>query len=180
MEPVDVTDPRLYESMSVEQLDEHIASLRKLRIARGGSREVPSRDGLAKMLDPDGDNFCGSGLTMREFMMAMDIQALNSSFLRQGREEKRRRLGYVIRLSVALAKITEVSVWATRLAEGAIEDVIDGDWAGVRECAKDFAGAGGFLEHVGPDLQALWRSFASVLQEAFDTRPGTCPPEPGN
>lgn len=172
MAVIDVKDPELYVDWTIEQLDEHLAELRKIRDAKSGSPGFPNRKTFKELLDPEGDNFCGSGLTMPEFLLTMDMQRLHTSFYRQMRPERNRRLNYIVKLAKVLAQIEARSIQATGLARGAIENVIDGDWFGVRQCSKDFREEE--VEFFGvrdPELQALWTQFADLLQEAFDTRP---------
>lgn len=177
MAVIDVKDPELYVDWTVEQLDEHIAELRKIRDAKSGSRGFPNRGTFTEFLDPKSDNFCGSGLTMVEFMLTMDMQRLHTSFHRQMRPERNRRLGYIVKLAKVLSQIEAKSLQATGLARGAIEDVIDGDWFGVHQSAKDFrAEEVEFFGVRDPELQVLWTQYADLLQEAFDTRPEAPPP----
>jgi hypothetical protein len=94
---------------------------------------------LRDLLDPGSTNFLGTGLSLREFMELHSAEKLSRSWSLQPREEQKRRLAAVIRLSAELARIREKENFATRLAEMAIESVIEGDWKMVEEWAEHFA-----------------------------------------
>ena len=95
--------------------------------------------------------------------------------LTQDKDERRRRLGFIIRLGAELDKIKQQGPFATRLAEAGIESVILGDWNMVREWADHFE-----FKEDGDDPQghyrALYRAFVGLLREVFDTRPEAEPP----
>lgn len=95
-----------------------------------------NRARLAELLGSDSTNFLGTGLTMREFLQLTDAEKLTTSWALQSREERKRRLRAVIQLSVELNRIRETTNFATRLAELAIEAVIEGDWKMVAECTE--------------------------------------------
>jgi hypothetical protein len=97
------------------------------------------RERLAELLGPDSTNFLGTGLTMREFMQLGQAEKLSASWSLQPLEERKRRLGAVMRLSVELTRVRETTESSTRLAELAIESVIEGDWKMVEEWADHFA-----------------------------------------
>lgn len=91
------------------------------------------------LLDPGSTNFLGSGLSLREFMQLHSADKLAASWTLQSQEEKKRRLVAVVRLSVELEHVRETMQFATRLAELAIESVIEGDWKMVEEWAEHFS-----------------------------------------
>lgn len=90
---------------------------------------------LAGLMDTNSINYLGTGLTLREFLQLGHAEKIAASWMNQSREERRRRLSAVMRLSVELARIRESTLFATRLAEMAIEAVIEGDWKMVEEWA---------------------------------------------
>lgn len=96
------------------------------------------RSRLAELLGTDSTNFLGTGLTMREFLQLGQAEKLASSWALQPREERKRRLAAVMQLSVELTRIHETTTFSTRLAESAIESVIEGDWKMVEEWAEHF------------------------------------------
>jgi hypothetical protein len=102
-------------------------------------KDEAARARLSELLGSDSTNFLGTGLTMREFMRLHDAEKIARSWSLQPREEQRRRLDAVMRLSVELARVRESTVFSTRLAEMAIEAVIEGDWKMVSEWAEHFS-----------------------------------------
>ena len=98
-----------------------------------------NRARLDELLGPDSTNFLGTGLTMREFLQLTQAEKLSAAWCLQPREEQRRRLRAVMQLSIELGRIRETANFATRLAELAIESVIEGDWMMVEEWAEHFA-----------------------------------------
>jgi len=97
------------------------------------------RERFVELLSPDSKNFLGTGLTMSEFMQLTNAEKLAASWHLQPKEEKRRRLNAVMQLSVELDRVRVVTTFSTRLAELAIEAVIEGDWKSVEDWADMFA-----------------------------------------
>ena len=97
------------------------------------------RERLAELLGSDSTNFLGTGLTMREFLQLHQAERLATAWCLQPPEEQKRRRRAVIELSIELGRIRESSNFATRLAELAIESVIEGDRKMVEEWAEEFA-----------------------------------------
>jgi len=154
-----------------DELREVIKRARKALDRQLGEGIRADKDRLKELLDTTSDNFMGSGLSMQEYMLCMDLDTLNRSFTRQMRPERKRRLKYVILLSYELERIRrEVGIFASGLAEGAIEDVLGGDWRRAREFAGDlvFEMEGGETQEV---YGAAYAVFRELLQEAFNTRP---------
>jgi hypothetical protein len=102
-------------------------------------RSADPRVRLEEMLGVDSTNFLGTGLTLREAMQLYSAEKLSRSWSLQSLEEKKRRISAVVRLSAELEHIREKEIFATRLAEMAIESVIEGDWKMVEEWAEHFA-----------------------------------------
>jgi hypothetical protein len=105
------------------------------RVAYRESRRFRLRD----LVDPGSTNFLGTGLSLREFMELHSAEKLSLSWSLQPREEQKRRLSAIVRLSAELERIREKEIFATGLAEMAIEAVIEGDWKMVEEWAEHFA-----------------------------------------
>jgi len=91
------------------------------------------------------------------------LQRVVRCYTLASREEQRARLRAVMALSVELERIKAQSLFATRIGEGAIETVIEGDWKG----------AEGYAEHrtfqgEGPEIQdasaPLWAVFVETLR----------------
>jgi hypothetical protein len=97
-----------------------------------------SRARLAELLGTDSTNFLGTGLTMREFLQLGQAEKMAAAWCLQPPEEQKRRRRAVIQLSIELGRIQEITNFSTRLAELAIESVIEGDWKMVEEWADHF------------------------------------------
>ncbi len=170
MSTIDISDPTLYAAMSEEELATHIKNLQEILRLRKGQRALPTRNLLQEMLDPAGDNFMGMGMSLMEFMTAGHVMEVQNNLVFQGVEERLRRLSLIVELGTELTKIREKTQFATRLAQGVIEDIIRGDWWAVRDQARHFAfeGEDAWLrETQGP----IYAQFAVLCQKAFDTRP---------
>lgn len=124
------------------------------------------RERLAELLGSDSTNFLGTGLTMREFMQLGNAEKLTASWTLQPREERKRRLAAVMRLSVELARVRETTEFSTRLAEQAIEAVIEGDWKMVEEWADHFT-----FDEEGEELRQkhapIFLTFRELLLQAL-------------
>jgi hypothetical protein len=102
-------------------------------------RRADPKERLAELLGPDSTNFLGTGLSLREFLELHNAEKIAQSWPLQPREEQRRRLTAVVRLSAELERVREKENFATRLAEMAIEAVIEGDWKMVEEWVEHFS-----------------------------------------
>lgn len=103
------------------------------------SGKKDNRARLEDLLGPASTNVLGTGLTMLEFVQLVNAERLAASWVLQSREECKRRRQAVIALSIELGRIQEKTGFATRLAELAIESVIEGNWEMVEEWAEHFA-----------------------------------------
>jgi hypothetical protein len=87
---------------------------------------------------------------------------LAQSWTMVSREERKGRLRAVIALSAELERIRAVNIFATGLAEGVIEDIIEGDWKAARDLGQHFT-----FDTEGPALKAdygpLWAKFVEVV-----------------
>lgn len=140
----------------------------------------PRGDGnkyITAMLGIDSNNFCGSGMSMSEWMRLADFLRYRRSILTQPQPEKGRRLNAVIALAAELERIRAQEGFATAWCEMAIEAVIEGDWNRVAEQIK-------YLEfndgHVSAELRAIMnprmKRFREIAQGAYDARPRVhCP-----
>ncbi len=115
-------------------------------------------DRLAQLTDPT--NFLGTGLSTQEFVQLGHAEKLAASWAHQPREERKRRLGTVMRLSVELTRVTETTTFSTRLAELAIESVIEGDRKMVEEWAEHFA----FADE-GEELRQKYAPIFAIFRE---------------
>ena len=130
------------------------------------SKQSP-RERLEALLDAT--NFLGTGLSLSEFMQLGHAEKMAGSWCIQPREERQRRLVAVMRLSEALARIRETTEFSTRIAEFAIESVIEGDWKMVEEYAEHFT----FDDELaaGPELRqkyaGIFNTFRELLLQAL-------------
>jgi hypothetical protein len=128
------------------------------------------KDKAKEYLDPKSKNFMGTGLTLEKMMQVGLAQSIERAFFRQRKEEKKRRLDFIMRLSVELVKIREHTNFATGICEMAIEDVIEGDWKGVEMWAGHFDFAGECKE-MQEQYIPIFAAFQQILNEAYTTRP---------
>lgn len=95
---------------------------------------------------------------------------VRQSYLVQPRVEQRRRLSYVIKLSVELDRIEKESVFATAFGMSGIEAVMEGNWEEVLWTYEHFSFA-----HEKKELQdrfcPLWQPYRDIIKAAYDTRP---------
>lgn len=146
---------------------------------------APSRERrqLRDLLNPDSPNFLGSGMPLREMLLASHLHKMQCCFINQDRSEKRRRMRYVVELSAILVRLREVSRFSTLLAQGVIESLIEGDRDQVMWSARHFAGSGPELSvweegRLDEEAEGLWREFIAKLNEALDDWPEEHEPEP--
>lgn len=121
---------------------------------------VDRRERLAELLGSDSTNFLGTGLTMRDFMQLHDAEKIARSWALQSREERRRRLSAIMRLSIELGHIRATTEFSTRLAEMAIEAVIEGDWKMVEEWAEDYS-----FSDDNEDIQQKYAPVFAIFRE---------------
>jgi hypothetical protein len=90
---------------------------------------------------------------------------LSRSWSFADRGERRRRLNFVIQLSVELDAIRKVSVFCCRLGESAIEAIILGDRVLALDCCEHFT----FVEEGNETRERyapLWSNFVRILRAA--------------
>lgn len=97
------------------------------------------RERLVELLSPNSKNFLGTGLSFEELSQLVTAEKIATSWALQPAVERKRRRSLVIQLAQELGRVQEQTNFATRLAEMAIEAVIEGDWAMVKEWAEHFA-----------------------------------------
>jgi hypothetical protein len=142
-----------------------------LEVKDGG---MPDRKTLERMrgtfLDPKGGNFLGSGMDALEWIAMSNILNFDRWQGTQCREERRRRMQYLIPLCAEQERLVTENLQATGLSEHLIEDLIGGDWNGVKMGIEILK----FREERGEyrSLQAKrFAKFVEIAQEAYDTRP---------
>lgn len=128
------------------------------------------RERILRLLDPKSPNFMGSGMALADFIRHGHLLEYMQSWTNQTRKECKRRLHYVIKLSVALENIKQVSVFSTALGEAAIECVIRGkeDEVVVWIDAFSFSEEG---QEVQDKYTPLWEPFTTLLRECVNTWP---------
>jgi hypothetical protein len=147
-----------------------------LEVKDGGA---PTRKTLELLrgtfLDPKGSNFMGSGLDAAEWFATATIMRYDRWHGTQTREERRRRMGFIVRLCAEQKRLEEEDLSATALSLSLVEDLIEGDWNSVKMWIETLK----FREERGEyrSLQAKrFAKFVEIAQEAFDTRPKVfCP-----
>jgi hypothetical protein len=89
---------------------------------------TPSDDKMAMLrwLDPEGDDFMGSGMGLKDYLVKRRIEDYNTNISSQMRDEQSRRLDLIIRLSVAFKHVRSEDLHGTSSLESAIEDIIKG------------------------------------------------------
>lgn len=100
------------------------------------------------------------------------FERICESWFNQQRDERKRRLHFVMELSIELAKIKEKMTFSTGLAELGIESVIEGDWKMVKEWADHFS-FNEEREEIRLSCADTFARFRELLQHAWETRPGT-------
>ncbi len=166
---MDLTD---IDDLPPDELREGIEQLRKALDRKLGQGPRADKARLKELLSTEGDNFFGSNLSMSDYLTCLTLDGVSRALIMQDRPERRRRMGFVIKLAAELERIIqEVGLYATGLAEGAIEDVILGDWRSVHYYATDFCTFKDEHEDTRDRYGPAYASFAALLQEAFDTRP---------
>lgn len=168
---IDLQDPAFYADWSEEDLKNHIAKLREILGKKQGIEPLPPKERILQMFDPHGEDFLGTGMTLTEWVAANRIQEIRSNIIFQTSTERRRRMDLLIEMSAELAKIKGQTRFATSLARGVIEDVIKGDWNGLRIMAEYFTFKdedADLRNHEGP----IYARFAELCRKGFEDRPG--------
>jgi hypothetical protein len=145
---------------SVDAVEDYLATV-------GGPSS--SRERFAKLTDPT--NFLGTGLTLSEWVKLGNAEKMVASWSNQDREERKRRLDAVMRLSIELVRVREMTQFSTRLAELAIEAVIEGDWKMVEEWAETF-GFENEREEIRKHAVSAYVNFRELLLQVLRTENG--------
>lgn len=123
------------------------------------------------MLDPDAKNWLGTGLSMQEFFAARRVQEIQNSIIFQDREEERRRIELIVELAGELNAIRQRTNFSMLLAEGAIEDVIRGEWGKLREVGEQHRFEDE-SERIRAEYAPIYSRFVELCQKGFESRPG--------
>ena len=148
------------------------------------SEDRPKKLDLMEWMNPDGNNFCGSGMTMQEWSMANGIQRYRNSWVNQNRAEQDRRQHFLTEMVLEQRCVHEK--WGTFL-EGkwyvqsgicmdmAIRAIIEGD-RGDMEMAARWSSAEGFIENFGErDSATAWGERYARFHELCDQAVTTWP-----
>ena len=122
-------------------------------------------DKLDDFLDPKGDNFLGTGLSVQDLMFEGRLKTIENSFPTLMGPEKKHRLHIILSLSAELQRIKKINMFGTASGEMAVESVINGDWTDVKMWAESLK----FKEEDPSwtsDSIELWKDFVSYLEMA--------------
>lgn len=101
-------------------------------------------------------------------------EKIEGSWAFQGRNEQRRRMGFVLRLAEELKKIRDGGTRFSSLwAEWAIEAIITGNLEDLKMWGIDGLSEAGFNENAGPEAAAryapVYANFREICEEAYLT-----------
>lgn len=146
---MDLTDLK---NLPADELEAVVKELREVLAEKQGKAALP------RLLD-----------MLQDLYIQGKIDLWQRAFINQDRKEKKRRLAFIIRLSAELEQIREKTVFATGLAEAAIESVIEGNWKMLSEWAKHFS-----FKDEAEDLrevyEPIYAKFVSICREAEESR----------
>lgn len=149
----------------------------QLEVRDGGMPERFEFQNLLKntFLDVHGENYMGSGLGFSDWMRTLDILRYERWYGNQVRDEKKRRMGYLIALCAEQERLVATDISATGLSASLIECLIEGDWNGVKSWMASLT----FKEDKNAwsgEMRERFAKFVAFAQEAYDTRPKVfCP-----
>lgn len=132
------------------------------------STKKDKRERLVDLLSPNSRNFLGTGLAFEELMQLVTAEKIAASWCLQPPEERKRRRTIVIQLSQELGRVQEKTGFSTRLAELAIEAVIEGDSKMVQEWADHFSFEGDDSE-IRARAAPTYAVFRELLLQALRT-----------
>jgi len=163
-----------YRSMSTEGIEALIGELRDILREKQGEPTKATLQSILKQFGKGSPDFCGTGLTLEELMLSQGIKRMQNAFWMQERSEQKRRLDFIIRLSAEYQRILEKTIQSTGIARAAIEDVIDGDWEGLRISREMFTFEGEHQDAI--DRYApIFAEFVRIIDEALQTIPVVAP-----
>jgi len=150
----------------------------ELEIKDGGMPDRAKIRELFKgtLLDAHGDNFMGSGLGFADWARTMDILRYERWYGNQMREERRRRMKYLIALCAEQERLVAEDISATGLSEALIEHLIEGSWIEVKayiSMLKFEEERHEWRKHMAKRFE----KFVAIAQDAYDTRPKVFCPE---
>lgn len=149
------------------------------------------RDGrtLRDFFGLDGGEFMDTGLTLKEWWATRNLERIANSYVQQDRTEQRRRRELVVKIVLEGTRIREIDMFGSIVVESAVENVMEGDWKGVKEDIEWCTFKGTFVPSRKEDLETLspetlkeyrererhyaelWRPFKKLLEIAYAGRP---------
>lgn len=101
--------------------------------------ESDAKKKLKALLDFEGDNFLGSGLSLQELLLKNQIERWqNSISCLHNPQEERRRIKVIRRIALAMEKIEQAhGCFNFAALDRGIVAVINGDWAECQRIADD-------------------------------------------
>jgi hypothetical protein len=85
-----------------------------------------------RLFGVDSKSVFGSGLDMGEYFQTLDFLRYQRCIVTQPKYEQRRRMEYILRLSVEHAAIVAQDRFSTAWSEACIESIIEGNWEDLR------------------------------------------------
>jgi hypothetical protein len=146
-------------------------------------RGAEAQGWIKKLFDLEGDDFLGTGMNFHEWSRLGDGLRYHRFLGNQARDERKRRMKYIVALSVEHDRICQQDRFATYWSEACIEAVINGDWNEVKMWAESLK-----FKDEGADIRNLaapkFAKFVEIALRAWETRPRVfCPicrrPTPG-
>jgi len=151
------------------------------------SKEKPDKFDLLAWMSPTSNDFLGSGMNMREWMLANDIQRFTQSWSQQDRKERKRRLHFITEMVHEQQRIHEAhgtfleGTWYVQsgaFMESAIEAVIEGDKKQLKDAAEWYSVEGFTRNFGGPNAEEsgrhwgeIYAKFTKLCQDAHDSWP---------
>jgi hypothetical protein len=155
------------------------------------SEEKDTREGrsLRDFFGLDGGEFMNTGLTLEEWMLTLNLERVNNSYVTQDRAEQRRRREIVVKLAAEGARIRAIDNFGSIVVETAVENVMEGDWKRLLDdiewCSFRAVFTPGRKEEreaLSPEVLAeyreqerhyasLWEPFRKLLELAYAGRP---------
>jgi len=164
--------------MTDEKKDEKLEDTRTpaQKVADGGRpRGEEGKKMLEDFFNLKGDNFMGSGMGFHEWSFTADLVRYRRWQASQAKDEQKRRMKYIVAMSVEHDRICQQDRFATFWSEDCIRAVIDGDWNEVKMWADSlkFEGEGVEIRNIAAPKFA---KFVEIALEAYETRPKVfCP-----
>jgi hypothetical protein len=132
------------------------------------------KEGIKKkvheFLDPQGDNFMGTGLNFYEFTMKGLMERFRRSWFQHDRRERKRRLQLIYELAAERQRVLAQTAQATASFDMALEAIIEGDRREVQG-ALEFVSFEGEEGDWADEKKALYAPTRAILQRALDLWP---------